>query len=111
MPRPAGAAGAATPRRRLAPPSPPVLVQWALPGSRMRYNAMKTSFRPVCCLVLATSGLLVGQQSSLQGPVAGFVFDNAARVLRPIQGVPGASLLGDPVNFGFALSTAYVSPG
>jgi hypothetical protein len=32
-------------------------------------------------------------------------------VLRPIQGVPGASLLGDPVNFGFALSAAYVSPG
>jgi hypothetical protein len=60
-------------------------------------------------MVLAC-GLLAGQQSTVAGPVAGFVFDGSARVLRPIQGVPGASLLGDAVNFGFALAAVYVSP-
>jgi hypothetical protein len=69
---------------------------------------MKIRFWPVCGMVLATSGLLVGQQ--LSGPVAGFVFDGSGRVLRPIQGVPGASLLGDPVSFGFDVAAVYVSP-
>lgn len=70
---------------------------------------MKTWFWAVCGTVLAC-GLLAGQQSTVAGPVAGFVFDGAARVLRPIQGVPGASLLGGAVNFGFALAAVYVSP-
>jgi hypothetical protein len=71
---------------------------------------MKMRIWPLCGMVLATAGLLVGQQGTLSGPVAGFVFDGRVRVLRPIQGVPGASLLGDAVNFGFGLSAAYVSP-
>jgi hypothetical protein len=71
---------------------------------------MKTRFWPVCGMVLTACVPFAGQQSSLQGPVAGFVFDGGARVLRPIRGVPGASLLGDPVNFGFAVAAVYVSP-
>jgi len=70
---------------------------------------MKIWFGVVCGTVLAC-GLLAGQQSTVAGPVAGFVFDGAGRVLRPIQGVPGASLLGGAVNFGFALAAVYVSP-
>ena len=65
---------------------------------------------PVCGILLATASWLPAQQSKLTGPVSGFVFDSPARVLRPIQGVPGASLLGDGVDFGFALQSAYVSP-
>jgi len=71
---------------------------------------MKMQFWPVCGMVLATCGLLGGQQSKLAVPVAGFVFDGPGHVLRPIQGVPGASLLGDPVNFGLAVTAVYVSP-
>jgi hypothetical protein len=71
---------------------------------------MTIRFLPVCGMVLATSGLLAAQQSKLSGPVAGFVFDGPGHAVRPIQGVPGASLLGDPVNFGFDLTAAYVSP-
>jgi DNA-binding beta-propeller fold protein YncE len=71
---------------------------------------MKIFSWPVCGMVLAASGLLYGQQGSLTGPLAGFVFDGAGRVLRPVQGVPGASLLGDPVSFGFDLAAVYVSP-
>ncbi len=75
---------------------------------------MKTSFWPVCTLILATSwSWLAAQQNTLAfGPVAGYVFDSSGtKSCAPIQGVPGASLLGDPVNFGFNLAAAYVSPG
>jgi hypothetical protein len=54
--------------------------------------------------------MLPAQQGTLAGPIAGFVFDNSGRALRPIQGVPGASLLGDPISFSFDLAAVYVSP-
>jgi hypothetical protein len=71
---------------------------------------MKVLSLPLCGMVLATSGWLAGQQGKLSGPVTGFVFDGSGRVLRPVQGVPGASLLGDPVSFGFDLAAVYISP-
>jgi hypothetical protein len=64
----------------------------------------------VCGMVLAASGLLAAQQGNLSGPVSGFVFDNSGAVLRPINGVPGASLLGDGIGFGISVATAYVAP-
>jgi hypothetical protein len=71
---------------------------------------MKIFSWPVCSMIVATSGLLAGQQGNLTGPVAGFVFDGPGRVLRPIKGVPGASLLGDPVGFGIDVAAVYVAP-
>ena len=44
-------------------------------------------------------------------PVSGFVFDRSARELRPILGIPGASLLGDGLDVGGELTAAYVAPG
>ena len=70
---------------------------------------MKNPFWTVCGMALAAS-LLPAQQGTLAGPVAGFVFDDSSHALRPIQGVPGASLLGDPIGFGFDLAAVYVSP-
>src|ERR1017187_3333164 len=64
---------------------------------------------PICGLVLAASAL-PAQQGRLSGPVAGFVFDNSGRVLRPIQGLPGAALLGDPLSFGLDVAAAYIAP-
>jgi len=54
--------------------------------------------------------LLPAQQSQIAGPVSGYVFDSAARGLRPILGIPGASLLGNPVNFGFEVSSVSIAP-
>jgi len=54
--------------------------------------------------------LLQAQQSRVEGPVSGYVFDSSAKVLRPIMGVPGASLLGAPVDFGFAITSAHTAP-
>ena len=61
-------------------------------------------------MVLAVSATLAAQQGKLSGPVAGFVFDNTGLALRPIQGVPGASLLGDPISFGIDVAAVYVAP-
>jgi hypothetical protein len=58
---------------------------------------------------LAAVGILA-QQGRVEGPVSGYVFDSSAQGLRPILGVPGASLFGSPLDFGFAISSAYAAP-
>lgn len=54
--------------------------------------------------------LLGGQQSQITGPVSGYVFDTSARALRPVLGIPGASLFGSPVDFGFPVASVAVAP-
>ena len=53
---------------------------------------------------------IYGQAGNLASPGAGFVYDPAAQVLRRIQGIPGAALVGDAVDFGFPLAAATVAP-
>jgi len=60
--------------------------------------------------VFVAASLLYGQQGNIAGPSAGFVFDNTSHVLRGIRGIPGASLIGDPVDFGFEAAWVSVSP-
>ena len=48
--------------------------------------------------------------TALTGPSMGLVFDSSQSALRPIRGIPGAATLGDPVNLGFPLASATVSP-
>jgi hypothetical protein len=62
-------------------------------------------------LVCAGTSPVRGQQGSIAGPLSGFVFDRSVHALRPIRGIPGASLIGDPIEFGFDLASASVSPG
>ena len=62
-------------------------------------------------VVLAVAASPVCGQSGVAGPVSGYVFDRSARVLRPILGIPGASLLGDGLDAGSELAAAYVAPG
>lgn len=59
------------------------------------------------CLV---APMAFAQQGRVTGPVAGYVFDETALVLRPVLGIPGAAVLGDPVGLGIDLSYAAVSP-
>jgi hypothetical protein len=61
-------------------------------------------------LILSTAGFVAAQDGVVAGPTAGFVFDSGSAALRPIRGIPGASILGDPVNFGFGIANAYVAP-
>ena len=71
---------------------------------------MTTNTSWILISVCAGAASLYGQQGSISGPSSGFVFDSSARVLRQIHGIPGASIIGEPVDFGFSLAAAYVAP-
>jgi hypothetical protein len=49
-------------------------------------------------------------QAGLQGPVMGYVFDAGARAIRPINGIPGSSVLGEPLGLPFPVAAAAFSP-
>lgn len=61
---------------------------------------------PVCLAACS----LYGQAGKLGAPALGFAFDQSTHALRRIQGIPGASLVGAPVDFGIAVTAAYVAP-
>ena len=71
---------------------------------------MTTRTWRILSLICAAAPLVYGQQSRVAGPLSGYVFDSAARALRPIRGIAGASLVGGPIEFGFELAAAYASP-
>jgi hypothetical protein len=50
------------------------------------------------------------QDASLVTPALGFVFDANLGAIRPIRGIPGAALLGDPIDAGFPVASATISP-
>lgn len=61
-------------------------------------------------LFLALAAGLSGQ-SPVRGPISGFVFDVRSASIRPINGMPGSSVLGAPVDLPFAIGRAVFSPG
>jgi hypothetical protein len=60
---------------------------------------------------MALAAAASAQQGAIDGPVSGFVFDSNARSLRMIRGIPGAALIGGPVDFKQDLTRAWVAPG
>jgi hypothetical protein len=68
-------------------------------------------YRHAFVLILAgLAGLAQAQQGQVAGPVAGYVFDGAAHAVRPVLGIPGASILGDALPLGYSMGSATVSP-
>ena len=59
----------------------------------------------LCCLAMAG---VSQDRSDLRGPVSRVVFDQNARALRPMLGVPGAAYLAAPLVSG--IDAASVSP-
>ena len=51
------------------------------------------------------------QQGQVTGPVLGYVFDGAARAVRPVLGIAGASIFGTPMALGYDVTSATVAPG
>jgi len=49
-------------------------------------------------------------QGTLTGPSLGLIFDPAAQAIRPILGVPGAASVGSPLDAGFPIAAAVISP-
>lgn len=64
----------------------------------------------IFAFISLAAALEAQSQSTINAPVAGYVYDKSTQGLRPIQGVPGASLLGAPLSFGYKVTAAYVSP-
>jgi hypothetical protein len=50
------------------------------------------------------------QGSSVGVPVLGFAFDSSRGAIRPVRGIPGAAMLGDPLDPGFPLASAVIAP-
>jgi hypothetical protein len=50
------------------------------------------------------------QSGSVSAPVMGYAFDGTARAIRPIRGIPGASLLGEGIDAGFPVAMAAIAP-
>ncbi len=64
------------------------------------------------CQVAVAAGCLAmagWADTTLRGPMLGYVLDSRAQALRPIQGIPGAATLGAPVDLGFPVLRAAVS--
>ncbi|MBI3209329.1 MAG: hypothetical protein HYZ37_10580 [Candidatus Solibacter usitatus] len=59
-------------------------------------------------LIFATAAAL-SAQPPMEGPVVGWVWDDRVQAIRAIQGIPGSSLLGDPVDIGFPLASAAIA--
>lgn len=58
----------------------------------------------------AAAALAYAQQGKVAGPIAGYVFDGAARAVRPVLGIPGASILGDAVQVGYDAAAVTIAP-
>ncbi|HUI76382.1 MAG TPA: hypothetical protein VLY24_00665 [Bryobacteraceae bacterium] len=71
---------------------------------------MKLPILRILAFASLAAVVVQAQQGRVEGPISGYVFDSTAQGLRPIMGVPGASLFGAPLNFGLAVSSAYAAP-
>jgi len=69
---------------------------------------MNTGNRWFALVSLLLPALVAG--ATIQGPELGFVFDSAKGELRPILGIPGAAVLGQPLALGVDLRRVAISP-
>jgi hypothetical protein len=65
---------------------------------------------PIVALASLAAALEAQPQGTITGPLAGYVFDKAAHAMRPVLGLPGASLLGSPMNWRYRVDQAFVAP-
>lgn len=65
--------------------------------------------KPFAILFLAASALLA--QNPVEGPVTGWVWDSNRSAIRPVLGIPGASVLGEGVDAGVVFSNAVAARG
>jgi hypothetical protein len=71
-----------------------------------------------CKLLTAVCGALLaaltaaGQFSAtLSGPMLGYVWNGGEGRLRPLQGMPGSAIIGEPVDLGLAIAQAFALDG
>jgi hypothetical protein len=63
-------------------------------------------------LLLVSSAFSLSAQGGNVGmPVLGFTFDSSQGTIRALRGIPGAALVDDPLDTGFPIASAAISPG
>jgi hypothetical protein len=72
--------------------------------------SMISRILPIVTFASLAAVLDAQPQGTINGPVAGYVFDKAAHALRPVLGLPGASLLGSPIKWRYRVDQAYIAP-
>ena len=71
---------------------------------------MTSRILPIVALVSLAAVLEAQPQGTIDGPVAGYIFDKAAHALRPVLGLPGASSLGSPMKWRYRVDQAFIAP-
>jgi len=71
---------------------------------------MTSRILPIITFVSLAVVLESQPQAAIDGPVGGYVFDKGARALRPVLGLPGASLLGSPLKWRYRVDQAFIAP-
>jgi hypothetical protein len=67
--------------------------------------------RFLVCICIALAGPVAAADSSgLRTPALGFAYDARANRIRPINGLPGAAMLGDPIGQDSVFTAAVISP-
>jgi len=63
--------------------------------------------RNLLSLIALIPALVMAQSAgTISGPTLGYVFDPSLSSIRPLRGIAGSAMVGEPVNLGFALSNA-----
>jgi hypothetical protein len=57
-----------------------------------------------------TSSCAYAQNAAVAVPGMGFAFDSSQSAIRPLHGIPGAALLGAPLDLGFPVVSAVIAP-
>jgi hypothetical protein len=63
----------------------------------------------IVCAAAAASVPLLLAEAGVQGPVSGFVYDARLAAIRPVNGMPGASMLGAPLPLSISVRHAAIS--
>jgi hypothetical protein len=64
----------------------------------------------VLAWLAASTAAYPASPASLEGPRMGMVFDSSTRALRPILGIPGAAIMGEPLKTELDLRRVVISP-
>ena len=61
-------------------------------------------------VLLASFLRCAGAQPTVTAPVLGYAYDPGLRAIRPVRGIPGAAVLGAPLEIGFVPADASIAP-
>jgi hypothetical protein len=80
-------------------------------SARPQCQEWKNMKRYLWLLALPAIGAAQVAPVEVAAPTLGYVWEDQARALLPVEGVPGSAALGSPLHLGVALETIAIAPG